>query len=102
MSFAPYILPSIKNEKKQRLSPYLFFLLVPQEYMSCVEGDLSGKKQVEVFLWLKMGQGDGVATSVVIQKAPLNHINPTVAKVIRLMIGGRDEGFDGRERGTIA
>lgn len=49
--------------------------------MRCVEGDLSGKKQLQVRLWLKMGQGDGVVTDVRIQKAPPNHTNPAVAKV---------------------
>lgn len=52
-----------------------------QEYMTCVEGDLSGKKQLNVHIWLKTGQGDGVITSVRIQKAPMNHANSAVAKV---------------------
>eukprot|EP00904_Undaria_pinnatifida_P007646 jgi/Undpi1/4010/HiC_scaffold_16.g07378.m1 len=53
---------------------------ITQVFMRCVEGDLSGKKQLQVRLWLKMGQGDGVVTDVRIQKAPPNHTNPAVAK----------------------
>lgn len=49
--------------------------------MTAVEGDLSGKKQLNVRLWLKMGQGDGVVTDVKIHKAPPNHANSAVAKV---------------------
>ena len=49
--------------------------------MRCVEGDLSGKQQLQVRLWLKMGQGDGVVIDVRVQKAPFKHANPAVAKV---------------------
>lgn len=49
--------------------------------MTCLEGDLSGKKQLNVHVWLKMGEGDGVVTGVRIQKAPMNHANSAVAKV---------------------
>lgn len=48
--------------------------------MTCVEGDLSGKKQLNVHLWLKTGEGDGVISGMRIQKAPVNHANSAVAK----------------------
>ncbi|CAM9373052.1 unnamed protein product [Pylaiella littoralis] len=53
-------------------------------YMTFVEGDLSGKKQLHVHVWVKKGQGDGVMTSVRVQRAPLNHANPSVAKMRRM------------------
>lgn len=53
----------------------------PQPFMRCMEGDLSGKRNESVHLWLKMGQGDGVITDIAIQKAPNDHGNPVVAKV---------------------
>lgn len=49
--------------------------------MRCVEGDLSGKKEEIVRLWLKTGQGDGVITAVEIRKAPQDHANVAVKKV---------------------
>lgn len=49
--------------------------------MRCVEGDLSGKKELHVHLWVKKGQGDGVITDVSIQKAPLNHASSAISKV---------------------
>lgn len=50
--------------------------------MTCVEGDLSGRKALHVHLWLKMGQGDGVVTDVSITRAPPEHENSAAQKVL--------------------
>lgn len=52
-----------------------------QDHMTCVEGDLSGKKLLNVHMWVKMGQGDGVVTGIRVQKAPTNRANSALAKV---------------------
>eukprot|EP00752_Nemacystus_decipiens_P014289 g12709.t1 len=70
-----------KKEEKAFKEAQDYLKATKQEYMSCVEGDLSGKKQLNVRLWLKTGQGDGVISGVRIQKAPTNHANSAVAKM---------------------
>lgn len=53
-----------------------------KDYMTRMDGDLSGKKDLGVYLWLRKGQGYGVVTDVRIQRAPTDHANPMVAKVL--------------------
>lgn len=65
----------------------LIFCFRPlQEFMRCVKGDLSGKKQENVHLWVKMGQGEGVMIDMKIKKAPPNHANTTVKKVMIVLV----------------
>eukprot|EP00903_Cladosiphon_okamuranus_P006370 g6237.t1 len=70
-----------KKEQKAFKQAQDYLKATKQEYMTCVEGDLSGKKQLNVHIWLKTGQGDGVISGVRIQKAPMNHANSAIAKV---------------------
>lgn len=70
-----------KKEHKAFAQAQDYLKATKQEHMRCVEGDLSGKKQSHVHLWLKTGEGDGVISAIRVQKTPMANPNSALTKV---------------------